>query len=72
MTAAPQWVDRKGAAEHSGYSVDTIGDALNSGDLRGYRRGKRGRWRINVDDIDAWLRGEKPAETFKPQLVRAG
>lgn len=60
MTA--RWLDVAGASDHSGYGVDAIWAALRAGELRGYRRCDRGRWRIAIEDVDAWVRGEAPAE----------
>lgn len=51
------WHDTKSAAEYTGYSVDTISDALRDGTLRGSQRKVNGRWRIHRDDLDVWLRG---------------
>lgn len=52
------WFTKDEAAERARVSADTIGDALRSGDLRGYQSGRGGRWRIHRDDIDAWIKGE--------------
>lgn len=34
--------------------------ALADGTLRGSQLKPGGKWRIHRDDVDAWLRGEKP------------
>jgi excisionase family DNA binding protein len=48
---------------------DTVGDALRSGDLRGYQTGPNDRWRIHVNDIDAWIKGD--VAVVVPHLRRA-
>jgi excisionase family DNA binding protein len=56
MTA--RWLTPNAAADHTGFSVDTICDALRDGSLRGYQRKAKGRWRIAVEELDAWVKGE--------------
>lgn len=68
MTA--RWLTPAQAAEHTGYSVDTITDALRSGDMRGHHRTEGGRWRIAIEDADAWVRGEDPAPVQIPSITR--
>jgi excisionase family DNA binding protein len=70
MTA--RWLTVATAADYSGYGIDTIWEALRAGALRGYRRHERGRWRIAVEDVDAWIRGEDPADREVPALTRTG
>lgn len=55
------WFTVTEAAARARVNVDTIGDALRSGDLRGYQSGRGGRWRIHVNDIDSWIKGELAA-----------
>lgn len=55
------WHSVKTATTYSGYSARTILDALRDGSLKGAQRTEGGTWRIHVDDLDAWLRGERPA-----------
>lgn len=57
MTDSP-WRTPKEAADYTRCSVDTLLDALRSQELRGYQSGSGGRWRIHLDDLDAWVRGE--------------
>ncbi len=66
-----RWLNPTQAAEHSGYGIDVIYDALRAGELRGYRRSDRGRWRISEHDVDAWVRGEEPPIVEVPRLTRA-
>ena len=56
------WHDTKSAGVYAGVSTDTILDALQSGECRGYQRvSPGGKWRIHRDDLDAWMRGERAA-----------
>jgi excisionase family DNA binding protein len=64
-----RWVNPAQASEHTGWSTDTIGDALRSGELRGHQRTPGGRWRIAIEDLDAWMRGEK-ADVEIPIVTR--
>jgi excisionase family DNA binding protein len=64
-----RWLTPSQAAAHAVCSVDTIGDALRSGELRGYQRVGGGRWRIAVEDVDAWVRGET-ADVVIPAITR--
>lgn len=52
------WLLPLEAAAYSRTDVTSIYDALKTGELVGYRRGERGRWRIHRTDLDAWNRGE--------------
>lgn len=54
------WHDTNSAAAYAGHHRQTIADALRDGSLKGAQRVPNGRWRIHRDDLDAWLRGEKP------------
>lgn len=63
------WFTQEEAAAHARSNYDTVGDALRSGELRGYQAGKGGKWRIHRDDIDAWIRGEI-APVVVPNLTR--
>lgn len=46
------------AAKRSGYHPDTIRTAIHQRRLRAIRPGGNGHWRIDPDDLDAWMRGE--------------
>jgi excisionase family DNA binding protein len=63
------WHTREEAAHRARVGPDQIGDALRSGELRGYQSGKGGRWRIHRDDIDAWITGEI-ADVQVPKITR--
>lgn len=41
---------------HTGLSKSTVMQALWSGELEGYRRGKA--WLIPVEAVDRWIRGD--------------
>lgn len=56
LSASP-WLTVPEAAAYARRDRHTILDALGDHTLRGHRRGDRGRWRIHVDDLDAWIRG---------------
>lgn len=43
--------------------------ALETGALRGHQTKPGARWRIHRDDLDAWLRGEKPP-AINPTFTR--
>jgi excisionase family DNA binding protein len=49
------------AAEYAGCHYKTLLRALQSGECRGYQPRRRGRWHIHRDDVDRWVRGEKPS-----------
>lgn len=49
------------AAKQAGLSRWTVSRALQAGRLRGVRD-NRGRWRIEAEDLDAWLAEHPPAQ----------
>jgi excisionase family DNA binding protein len=53
------WHSTATAAEYGGCHVVTVLKALEAGELHGAQRKPKGRWRIHVDCLDAWLAGEK-------------
>ena len=59
MTAPSPWMTVREAATYTRRSQRTILTALGDDSLRGHRPGERGRWRVHVDDLDAWVRGER-------------
>lgn len=74
MTIAPSpaagpWLLVPEVAERARCGKSEVFAALTDGRLRGYQRSKGGRWRVHVEDVDAWLRGEAPA-TDGPKLGR--
>ena len=55
------WLTMKQAMAYSGYGRTTLTEALKDEELRGLQRTKPGgTWRIHIDDLDAWMDGEKP------------
>jgi excisionase family DNA binding protein len=58
-TSDAPWLTVRQAASRTQRGKQTILNALACEELRGYRRGDRGRWRIHYQDLDAWVRGEK-------------
>ncbi len=63
------WLTLPQAAERAQRGVRTLTRALADESLTGYQPVKGGRWRIHVDDLDAWVRGEK-APVKLPVLSR--
>lgn len=57
------WLTTKQVAEYAGMHPKTVQNALQDGELIGYQRTEpHGRWRIHVEDADAWIRGDAPRE----------
>ncbi len=61
------WMSVQQAATYSGHHPDYIYDALHEFEaargrsgLRGFQRDANCKWRIDKDDVDAWVRGEQP------------
>lgn len=51
--------------------TSTINKALRAGELRGRQPGgKGGKWLVHVDDVDAWIKGEEPADIPIPAVSR--
>lgn len=63
------------AAEYARAGTTTILRALASGELQGEqprtKSGRGGKWRIHIDALDAWIRGEQ-AEVRVPNVARGG
>lgn len=55
------WLDVTSTTEYTGYHAVTIRTALEHGQLHGHQRRFRGRWRIHINAINAWLSGENSA-----------
>lgn len=51
------WLSVDEAQQVTGVSTREIYDALRTGDLVGTQRFKNAKWRVHVDDLDAWMRG---------------
>lgn len=52
-----KWLTVEEAHAHTGCGRTEIYAALQSGELPGSQRSKRGRWRVHLDDLDKWMRG---------------
>jgi excisionase family DNA binding protein len=48
------------AAVYASCHPKTVLRALRRGELVGYQRGVNCTWRIYQEDLDSWIRGEKP------------
>lgn len=62
------WLTVQQVATYADYHPDTIYDAVHEWESTRGRRGLRGhqraagcKWKIHKDDVDAWVRSEKPA-----------
>lgn len=67
--AASPWMNVAEAAAYARMSPEEIGRACRTGELHGTQRRDGGRWRIHVDNVDAWLLGE-PQSHQAPRLAR--
>lgn len=81
--ASSPWKTQAEAAEYAKCGVRTINEALRKGELVGHQSKPGGRtetgrprrggtWRIHIEDLDAWIRGEDaPAAPDVPRIDRA-
>ncbi|WP_103348974.1 helix-turn-helix domain-containing protein [Amycolatopsis sp. CA-128772] len=53
------WLTADQAAVRAGRHVVRVRGALAAGELHGHQRTKKGRWRVHVDAVDAWVRGDE-------------
>jgi excisionase family DNA binding protein len=51
--SSPAWLPLTEAAEHAGFATKTLRRAIDAGELRASK--VRGRWRVAVADLEAWL-----------------
>lgn len=68
QTSASPWFPHpavQNAATYGGVHYKTLLGALQSGACRGYQAGPRGRWRVRQDDVDRYLRGERPKRAMR-------
>lgn len=57
------WLTVNQVATYTGHHRDTVIHALHDGELRGRQRtAPRGHWRIHIDEVDAWMGGERPPQ----------
>ncbi|MEV4604829.1 helix-turn-helix domain-containing protein [Amycolatopsis sp. NPDC049253] len=64
-TTVSPWMGTPEGATYTGRHAKTLLKALRRGELLGYQNGPRGSWRIHRDDLDAWIRGERPQKLRK-------
>lgn len=50
------WLNVHEASQRTGVSKTELYAAARSGDLKGYQRSKNAKWRVHIDDLDAWMR----------------
>jgi excisionase family DNA binding protein len=53
------WLSPVEIGEMTGVSRTEIYLALQTGDLKGHQRIKGGAWRVHLDAVNAWMRGER-------------
>jgi hypothetical protein len=68
MTNTP-WLTVTEANTPARIAASDLHRALAAEEFRGYQRVKGGKWRIHVDDLDAWIRGET-ADVRIPVITR--
>ena len=61
QTIARVWLTAEEVQRRTGISRTEIYAALQSGELVGHQRVKHRKWRVHIDDVDAWVRGEVAA-----------
>jgi excisionase family DNA binding protein len=64
MTA---WATKREAAEHVRVSPELIAEAVRDGDLPAYSVGKGRDYRLDLDEVDAWMK----ARTWEPKAASA-
>ncbi|MER5388349.1 helix-turn-helix domain-containing protein [Saccharopolyspora sp. NPDC002686] len=55
------WMTVKEVATYSRHDRKFVLTALRRSQLRGFQACVNGTWRIHRDDVDTWIRGEKPS-----------
>ncbi len=58
---ARRWLTVDEVRQMSGEGRTRVYEALQTGELVGSQRTPRGKWRIHVDAVESWMRGEKIA-----------
>jgi excisionase family DNA binding protein len=56
------WLSTLEAVQYTGCSRTEVYEALQTGELVGSQKGKRGKWRIHVTDLDRWMRRNQAAD----------
>ena len=70
MTAPSPWMTVPEVAAYARMGRTEILTALNDESLRGHQTKPGGKWRVHVEDVDAYLRGEV-AEPIRTRVGRA-
>lgn len=52
------WFTVTEAEQYTGVSRKELYTALQVGELRGRQRRRNAKWRVHLDDLDRWMRGE--------------
>lgn len=61
MPNPPQrWLTAQQIAAYTGHHYQTIYLAMRAGELRATQRIKKGSWRADIADVDAWVQGIRP------------
>lgn len=72
LPPAKRWLTPYEVADYTQHHYQTVLHAMRSGELRATQRCKRGSWRAEIADVDAWLRGERPLARVTRLAVRRG
>lgn len=56
-TKQADWLTVADVAQVTGWHPDTVRRRLESGEMHGHQRSRRGRWQIHSDAVDACIRG---------------
>lgn len=60
-TAPGPWLSLRDAASHVGHHRSMLFRALKVGELHGHQRYPGASWRVHIDAIEAWIRGDETA-----------
>lgn len=52
------WLTVDEARQRTGVSKTELYEALQTRELVGTQRSKNAKWRIHIDDLDKWMRGQ--------------
>jgi excisionase family DNA binding protein len=50
------WLNVDEASQRTGVSKTELYEVIKKGELKAYRRKENAKWRIHIDDVDAWMR----------------
>lgn len=57
------WATPQDVVRYTGRHYTTIRRALTTGELHGHQNKSGGRWSIDLDCVDAWVKGEESSAT---------